>query len=242
MGDQLVLISGQSATGKSASLRDLTDHKSVMYLGTEAGKKLPFKNRFKKLVVTDPNQILSAFDAAETMSEINTIVVDSLTFMMDQYESLHVLGVPDTMKGWSNYQQFFKELMQQKVANSSKTVLFTAHTQTIYNEGDMVMETKVPVKGALKANGIESYFSTVVSTKKLPIKALEGYENSLLKITEEEELLGYKYVYQTKLTKDTVNERIRSPMGMFDRNHTYIDNNAQYLIEVLTDFYAEEEE
>jgi hypothetical protein len=88
----------------------------------------------------------------------------------------------------------------------------------------------------------ESYFSTVVSTKKLPIKALEGYENPLLKITEEEELLGYKYVYQTKLTKDTVNERIRSPMGMFDRNHTYIDNNAQYLIEVLTDFYAEEEE
>jgi archaellum biogenesis ATPase FlaH len=154
MGDQLVLISGQSATGKSASLRDLKDHKSVMYLGTEAGKKLPFKNRFKKLVVTDPNQILSAFDAAETMPEINTIVVDSLTFMMDQYESLHVLGVPDTMKGWSNYQQFFKELMQQKVANSSKTVLFTAHTQTIYNEGDMVMETKVPVKGALKANGI----------------------------------------------------------------------------------------
>jgi hypothetical protein len=242
MGDQLVLISGQSATGKSASLRDLTDHKSVMYLGTEAGKKLPFKNRFKKLVVTDPNQILSAFDAAETMSEINTIVVDSLTFMMDQYESLHVLGVPDTMKGWSNYQQFFKELMQQKVANSSKTVLFTAHTQTIYNEGDMVMETKVPVKGALKANGIEAYFSTVVSTKKLPLKALEGYENPLLKITEEEALLGYKYVYQTKLTKDTVNERIRSPMGMFDRNHTYIDNNAQYLIEVLTDFYAEEEE
>jgi hypothetical protein len=242
MGDQLVLISGQSATGKSASLRDLTDHKSVMYLGTEAGKKLPFKNRFKKLVVTDPNQILSAFDAAETMPEINTIVVDSLTFMMDQYESLHVLGVPDTMKGWSNYQQFFKELMQQKVANSSKTVLFTAHTQTIYNEGDMVMETKVPVKGALKANGIEAYFSTVVSTKKLPIKALEGYENPMLKITEEEALLGYKYVYQTKLTKDTVNERIRSPMGMFDRNHTYIDNNAQYLIEVLTDFYAEEEE
>jgi archaellum biogenesis ATPase FlaH len=242
MGDQLVLISGQSATGKSASLRDLKNHKSVMYLNTESNKKLPFKNQFKKLNVVDPTQVLGAFDAAETMPEIETIVVDSATFMMDQYETLHVLGSPDTMKGWSNYQQFFKELMQQKVAKSTKTVLFTAHTQTIYNEADMVMETKVPIKGALKANGIESYFSTVVSTKKVPLKTLEGYENQYLTITDEEKLLGYKYVYQTKLTKDTVNERIRSPMGMFDINHTYIDNNAQYLIEVLNDFYEEDDE
>lgn len=240
MGDQLVLISGQSATGKSASLRDIKNQEGVMYLGTEAGKNLPFKNKFKKLNVVDPMQVLGAFDAAETMPETHTIVVDSLTFMMDQYETLHVLGSPDTMKGWSNYQQFFKQLMQQKVASSTKNVIFTAHTQTIYNEADMVMEAKVPVKGALKANGIESYFSTVVSTKKLPLKALEGYENPLLTITDEEKLLGYKYVFQTKLTKDTVNERIRSPMGMFDIKHTYIDNNAQYLIEVLTDFYKED--
>ena len=130
--------------------------------------------------------------------------------------------------------------MQQKVAKSTKTVIFTAHTMTIYNEGDMVMETKVPVKGALKSNGLEAYFSTVVSTKKLPLKALESYSNPLLTITEEEKLLGYKYVFQTKLTKETVNERIRAPMDMFDIQHTYIDNNAQYLIDTLNEFYSEE--
>lgn len=240
MGDHLVLISGSTGTGKSASLRDLENHESVMYLNTESNKRLPFKNSFKRINIVDPDQVLDAFDLAETMPDIKTIVIDSATFMMDQYETLHVLDVPDTMKGWSNYQQFFKKLMQQKVAISTKTVLITAHTATIYNEAAMAMETKVPVKGALKSNGLESYFSTVISTKRLSLRALEGYENPLLTITEEEQLLGYKHVYQTKPTKETVNERIKSPMGMFDRNHTYIDNNAQSLIQVLNDFYAEE--
>lgn len=241
MSDQLVLISGSSATGKSASLRDIKNQEGVLYLCTEAGKNLPFKNKFKKLTVTDPNQVLTAFDQAEAMPDVHTVVVDSLTFLMEMYESNYVLTSDNTMSAWGDYQQFFKQIMQQKVASSTKTVLFTAHTQTIYNEGDMVMETKVPVKGALKSNGLEAYFSTVVSTKKLPLNALEGYTNPFLTITEEEEILGYKYVYQTKLTKETVNERIRAPMGMFDRNHTYIDNNAQYLIDILNDFYVEDE-
>ena len=37
VNDQLVLIAGSSATGKSASLRDIKDPEGVMYLGTEAG-------------------------------------------------------------------------------------------------------------------------------------------------------------------------------------------------------------
>lgn len=240
MNDHLVMVSGASATGKSASLRDIKNQEGVLYLGTEAGKKLPFKNKFKKLTVVDPLQVLQAFDQAEQMKDVHTVVVDSLTFLMEMYESVHVLTSDNTMSAWGEYQQFFKKLMQDKVASSTKNVIFTAHTQTIYNEADLVMETKVPVKGALKSNGLEAYFSTVVSTKKLPLKALEGYENPYLNITEDEEMLGYKYVYQTKLTKETVNERIRSPMGMFDRNHTYIDNNAQHLLDILDEFYSEE--
>jgi hypothetical protein len=75
---------------------------------------------------------------------------------MDMYESVYVLRAKDTMKGWQNYQQFFKELMQEYVAKSTKNVIFTAHILDILNENDMVMETKIPIKGALKNQGVEA--------------------------------------------------------------------------------------
>ncbi len=127
--------------------------------------------------------------------------------------------------------------MQQYVAKSTKNVIFTAHVLSTLNENDHVMEKKVPVKGALKNNGLESYFSVVVSARKVPLRTLEGYTNSLLTITPEEEMIGIKHVYQTRLTKETVNERIRAPMGMWDTNETFIDNDAQALLNRLKEYY-----
>jgi len=101
------------------------------------------------------------------------------------------------------------------------------------------METKVPVKGALKNNGIESYFSTVLAAKRMPIKKLVDYNNDMLNITEDEEIDGFKYVFQTKLTKDTINERIRAPIGMFKRNETYIDNDVQVVLDHFKTYYEE---
>ena len=101
----------------------------------------------------------------------------------------------------------------------------------------MEMETKIPVKGALKNNGVEAYFSTVISTKVVPLKKLEPYESDLLTITDDDRDQGFKYVFQTRLTKDTTGEKIRAPIGMFDRNETYIDNNVQNVIDRLHQYY-----
>ncbi|MGV8863227.1 MAG: hypothetical protein ACOH2T_18935 [Pseudomonas sp.] len=60
----------------------------------------------------------------------------------------------------------------------------------------------------------------------------------MLTITEDDELVGFKYVFQTRLTKDTYFERIRSPMGLFKVNETFIDNNAQLLLNHLTTYYG----
>ena len=79
----------------------------------------------------------------------------------------------------------------------------------------------------------------MVSTKKMPIKDLEGYNSPLLEITDEDRALGFKYVYQTRLTKETTGERIRSPMGMFSANETFMDNNAQKLLNHLHAYYNE---
>lgn len=237
INDHLVLVGGKSSSGKSASLKDLTNPEGVMYLNCEAGKRLPFKSKFKQFTITDPLQIYEAFEHAETLDNVHTIVVDSLTYMMDMYESLHVLKSSNTMKAWGDFSQFFKNLMQVYVAQSSKNVIFTAHTLDSLNEGEMVMETKVPVKGSLKNNGIESYFSVVITCKKMALKALQKYESDLLNITPEEEALGFKYVYQTQLTRDTVNERLRGPMGLFTEQETFIDNNIELVLNRLHEYY-----
>jgi hypothetical protein len=199
---------------------------------------LPFRSKFIEKTVTDPLQIEEAFIWAETQPHVHTIVIDSLTYLMDMYESVYVLTSSNTMKAWSDFAQYFKRIMQQHVAGSSKNVVFTAHTMDILNESEMVMETKVPVKGSLKNNGIESYFSCVLAAKKMKLKDLEQYKNDLLVITPQEEALGYKYVFQTQLTRDTVNERIRGPMGLWTPEETFIDNDVHKVMTRLREYYA----
>jgi hypothetical protein len=237
VNDKLVLIGGKSAVGKSASLMGLQKPEGVMYLNCEAGKKLPFRSKFKELTVTDPMQIYEAFEVAETMPEIHTIVIDTLTYLLEMYESMYVLNSANTMQAWGQFAQYFKVLMQQHVAKSTKNVIFLAHVADKLNENEMVMETSVPVKGSLKSNGIESYFSTVLSARKVPLKALKEMKNPLLVITPEEEALGFKYVFQTRLTKETVNERMRGPLGLWAANEIYIDNNMQHVIDRLNQYY-----
>ena len=233
--DHLLLVCGESSTGKSVSLANL---ENVLYLNCESGKKLPFKPKtFIQKTITDPYQVYEAFTWAEEQDEIKTIVIDGLNYLMDMYESVHVLGSSNTMQGWSNYSQFFKNLMQQYVASSSKAVIFTAHTKTALNEKNMVMETKVPIKGALANQGIESYFSCIVSTKKMTLDDLANYENDLLTYTDREKNLGFKYVFQTQITKDTVNERMRSPMGLFTDAETYINNDVDLVLKRLNGYY-----
>lgn len=254
VNDYLILLAGKSAAGKSASLRNLPQHEGVVYLNCESGKKLPFRNNFAKFTITDPYQVLEMFDHLRNNDnmlmhpqlkkefQIHTIIVDSLTFLLDMFESQYVLGSANTMAAWGNFQQYFKALMQDKVANAGINVIFTAHTLDSNNEAEMVMETKVPVKGALKNNGIEAYFSCVVACKKVPLKALKDYKSDLLTITAEEEALGFKYVYQTRLTKETTHERIRSPMALFKTEETFIDNDVFKLLTHLHKYYNSEEE
>lgn len=236
--DHLLLIVGKSATGKSASLRNLRNPERVMYLNTEAGKKLPFADKFKySRVVKDPLQVLAAFDHAETLDDCDTIIVDSLTFLLDMYESKYVKNAADGRTAWGNFAEFFKTLMQEKVAASTKTVIFTAHTKDTFNESEMVIETAVPVKGSLKNNGIEAYFTTVIATKKMKIDDLKDTNPNLV-FTDKELARGFKYVFQTDITKDTVNERIRGPMGLFADEEVYIDNDVQIVIDRFNDYYV----
>ena len=71
----------------------------------------------------------------------------------------------------------------------------------------------------------------------MAIKDMIGYESDILKITDDEKEIGYKHVFQTRPTKTTTGERIRSPMGLFSKEQSFMDNDAQLLLDHLTDFY-----
>jgi hypothetical protein len=239
MNDQLVLVGGQSGSGKSASLQTIRNQPNWLYLNCEAGKRLPFRNDFQSFRIEDPYQIYEAFDHGTGNNDVHGIVIDTATFMMDMFESMYVIGATNTQQAWGSYAQFFKVLMQQKVVAFEKPVIILAHTREDLDEKAMEMKSSVPVKGSLKNQGIEAYFSTVVSAKKVSLKELaeSNPDSNLLHISEDDEILGYKHVFQTRLTKKTIGERIRSPMGLFTREQTFMDNDAQLLLDHLHSFY-----
>lgn len=234
---QLVLISGESASGKSASLMNIPNQERWAYMNTESGKALPFKNSFIPGIVTDPYQVPNAIEELTGNPNIDGLIIDSLTFLMDMYETQHVVTAKDTRAAWGEFAQFFKRLMQGSVANCDKHIIFLAHTKT-EQDAQLIDRVYVPVKGSLGNNGIESYFSTVVSTKRMELKNLAGMDPSLLHITPHDEALGFKYVFQTRLTKETIGERIRGPMGLFREDQTYMDNDAGLLLKHMLEYYS----
>jgi len=237
MTKQLVLIGGESAAGKSASLKDIPNQERWLYLNTESGKALPFKNKFLAKVITDPYQVFEGFDYITGNPNFDGVIIDSITFLMDMFESQYIIGTKNGQEAWSQYAQYFKNLMQKYVAGTDKHVVMLAHTRS-EQDAMLIDRVSVPVKGSLKNNGIEAYFSTVVAAKRMPLTELQGFDPNLLHITPEDEALGFKYVFQTRLTKNTIGERIRGPMGLFESNQSFMDNNVGLLLDHMIKYYT----
>jgi hypothetical protein len=241
MNNNLILVSGKTGTGKSLSLRNLENQPNWMYLNCENNKALPFKNTFDTYNLNDPMDVFAGFDhMMNSGDKYEGVIIDTATFLMDMYESMYVATAVDGRSAWGDYAQFWKRLMQQYVAKTDKKVAILAHTADIFNEAELVTETLVKVKGSLMSQGIESYFSHVISTKKVTLKKLEslGQKSDLLNITEDEEDIEFKHCFQTRLNKESVNERIRAPLGMWKRNETFIDNDLQSVFNKISTYYA----
>lgn len=239
--DFLILIQGRSSTGKSASLRTIRNQERVAYLNCESGKRLPFsKCKFHQEVITDPLAVPAYIDALYQHPDIDIIIIDSLSFLMEMFESVYVLPVADSRKAWGDYAQFFKNMMQQSVARSDKTIIFTSHVGDYHSEAELLSEIRAPVKGSLAKIGIEAFFSIIVATKRMRVKDLlpHAENNPLLTITPEDEALGFKYVYQVKLTKDTFMEKIRGPIDFWEPHETFINADIQAVLDRLKEFYS----
>lgn len=237
--DFLILIGGESGTGKSASLMNIKDQEGVLYLNCEAGKRLPFRNKFIDKTITDPYQIFEGFTWAETQPNIHTIVIDSVSFLMDMFVSVHIMGAADTRSQWQAYAEYFKTLMQQHVASSTKNVIMITHTEEDVDAEKGIRVERAVIKGGLKGTGIEAFFSLNVTARAVPIKELEKYPSEYLTITDEERDVGYKHVFQVRKTKETTGSRIRGPMGLFPNSTVYINNDVQLLLNIVHEYYGE---
>ena len=240
MARRLILVSGFSATGKSSSLEHLREPEKWLYINTEI-KDLPFPHNFKECKIYDPKKILELFDAIEANPQkFKGIIIDSLSFLMDKFEEMYINAddVVDTRAAWADYGKFFKDLIFNKIGKFQGDVICLAHVLDFDDPATLTKKIYVPIKGSLKNQGVEAYFSFVVSTKKKTLMELEDYHNDMLHITEEDEIEGFKYVFQTKIDKKTLGERIRAPKGLFSIKETFIDNDCQVLLDNLYKYYA----
>lgn len=232
----IVLIMGKPNTGKSTSLMKLKNQDKMVYLNTDL-KELPFKSRFMESVeVADAVKIFQYLTTIETHAGIEGAVLDTLTFLMGMFERQYVLTSNDTQKAWGQYGTFYREFIHAMKAGS-KDYAILAHEETILNETTGNWESRVPIKGAVGKIGVEADFTTILSTKQVPLRKLEGFENDLLHITDEEKEDGFKHVFCTRVTKDTMGEKMRSAMGLWSRKELYIDNDLDQVFTRLRQYY-----
>lgn len=234
--NNVVLVMGKPNTGKSTSLMNLPQ-KDYVYLNTDL-KQLPFKSHFIKNVgITDPMHIFEYIQQINAVSEIEGTILDTITFLMAMFEQQYVQSAVNTQKAWGDYGIFYKQLIHA-IKTSTKTWAILAHEETKLNEQSGFYETAVPIKGSTSKIGVEADFTTILAAKQIPVSKLKEYENDLLHITPEEEEDGFKYVFQTRCTRDTVGEKMRSAMGLWSRKELYIDNDLNQVFKRLKDYYA----
>lgn len=214
----------------------LSNQEKMVYLNTDL-KELPFKSRFARNVeVADALDVLQYIGDIEQAPQIEGAVLDTITFLMTMYERQYVNNSANTQKAWGDYGNFYKQFIHS-IKAGTKDYAILAHEDSVLNEQTMQMESRVPVKGSVGRIGVEADFTTILATKQMPIRKLEGFENDLLHITDEEREDGFKYVFVTRVTKESVGEKMRSAIGLWKRNELYIDNDLNQVFKRLREYY-----
>ena len=224
-----VLILGPSGTGKTYGIKQLinTVGSKVAYINLDGKTRLGFKGKSKiaKFIVpADPLEVNTGVKALEEDKTIEYIIIDTLSFYLDQIEQKHVIFEHDSQGAWGKaYAASVKDLLHFANNVSTKTWIFMSHTQ----EGEVknfVTPTKAYAKGAVGRLGVEAYFDTVLYT-------------NVFDDNDAEDGVGYRF--QTRKTKETRGLSCKSPEGMFPDVFTL--NNDIIEVFKYIDKYDEED-
>lgn len=226
---KVLLINGPSGTGKTYAIKRLinTVGSKVAYINLDGKTRLGFKGKSKigKFIVPmDPLEVNDGIRALEEDPEIEYIIIDTLSFYLDQLEQKHVIFEHDSQGAWGKtYAASAKDLLHFANNVSKKSWIFMSHTQ----EGeikDFVTPTKSYAKGAVGRLGVEAYFDVVLYT-------------NVWNDDDTEDGVGYRF--QTRKTKESRGLSVKSPEDMFPDVFT-ADNDILKVFEYI-EAYDEED-
>jgi|TARA_R110001632_G_scaffold60568_1_gene146751 hypothetical protein len=206
-----IIVVGKSGSGKSSSLRNLNPETTAV-LNTER-KQLPFKGaiKFKNVPVPDLNTFNAAFKKAVDSTEIETIVIESFTSLVEMiYREADV-----RFKGfdvWSFYNKEIDRILNMS-KNTDKHIIYLA-IDGAYDSEDGVQERFVAVDGNRWKKRVEKEFVVCLFTD-------NHYSN---------DETSYRFRTQSQ-GKDSA----KSPMEMFDS--LYIENDLAQVIEKCNEYY-----
>ena len=230
-----ILVSGASATGKTTCFRNLRDQENIIYLNTEVGKELTFPHSFDYYQVTAVDDVATLIASAEQFPEVHTIIVDSLTMLFDLWiqQRLRTVDMKNRQQMWGEFAPWVKNLFSGPIKNSTKNIILCSHTTHTVNDQKILEVSSIVPGQEMKKVTLESLFDIVISTKKVPLVDLKKFANPMLTISELEQFLGYKYVFQTRSTDEDVKEKMRGPHNIWDFKESFLDNDLQLVLDKL---------
>jgi len=206
-----IIVVGKSGSGKSTSLRNLNPATTAV-LNTER-KQLPFKgaSKFKNVPIPDLNTFNAAFKKAVESTDIDTIVIESFTSLVEMiYREADV-----RFKGfdvWSFYNKEIDRILNMS-KNTDKHIIYLA-IDGAYDSEDGVQERFVAVDGNRWKKRVEKEFVVCLFTD-------NHYAN---------DKTSYRFRTQSQ-GKDSA----KSPMEMFDS--LYIENDLAQVIKKCNEYY-----
>lgn len=222
----LVLVVGNSGSGKSSSLRNLEAKETFVF--NVAGKPLPFKG-FRKnyipfgndtkdignlLTTSSSSQIIKVMDYIDKKRpDIKQIIIDDANYIMS-FESMDRLKEKGYDKFTELAQNFYLLLKKAAELRDDLKVFIFGHEE---NMGDTLNpKRKFKTTGRLvdSAIGVEGLCTYVLFT--------ELSRN-------DDDVIQYNFITQTDGTTTA-----KSPMGCFDDK--LIDNDLRFVIEKIDEY------
>ena len=207
-----IIVVGKSGSGKSTSLRNLNPATTAV-LNIER-KQLPFKGamKFKNVGIPDLNTFNAAFKKAVESTDIDTIVIESFTSLVEMiYREADI-----RFKGfdvWSFYNKEIDRILNMS-KNTNKYIIFLA-IDGAYDGEDGVQERFVAVDGNRWKKRVEKEFVLCLFTD------------------------NYYGEGQTKFqfrTQSNGKDSAKSPMEMFDE--LMIPNDLALVINKCEEYYS----
>lgn len=223
MGEQmskpLVIIIGDSGTGKSSSIENLPPERTVI-INTE-NKELPMRNfsKFKNIMVTDYKkliQILDQLNTEEMISKYDYVVVDSFTSLVEIVQR-YCRKVFTGFEVWDNYNTMIVEVLIRMKKLTQQSFMIALPEQKAEQFGETKAYARIKGK-ELKYGFLEKEVAIVLFT------APEYDDNS-------GEMVGVYMDYVPNKRNSA-----KAPRGMFEGK---VPNDMKVISDAIAKYYGE---